>query len=328
MPAAGIVLYFTVNVVKAGFNRTKPNKSDIVAVRFVYCDKDPPFELNAMLASMKEGLEPSLIIHSGNGLQPLWRLDHAPGPSERENIEAINWSIAAKFGGDSCQNIDRLLRVPFAINYPNAKKRSEGRKPVMASVVHVGSGDRIHRMADIVKAFPPIASKEKPKVEGLSYEWTGELFTPDTLPGLKGLDPHRLREQINPVPGGDRSTKGVALACSMIRAGYTFEHVAGVLLNNDNRISAHYLEQGDPERAARRAYEWGMENVAKSAEEERARAEQEKQQSTKPPRFVFETISDLRSMPDQEYLVGGWIPERQRRAPLWPMGKRKDVHRL
>jgi len=30
--------------------------------------------------------------------------------------------------------------------------------------------------------------------------------------------------------------------------------------------------------------------------------------STK-PRFVFETVSDLRSMPDHEYLVGGWIPE-------------------
>jgi AAA domain-containing protein len=30
----------------------------------------------------------------------------------------------------------------------------------------------------------------------------------------------------------------------------------------------------------------------------------------RPPRFLFETVADLRSMPDQEYLVDGWIPER------------------
>ena len=30
----------------------------------------------------------------------------------------------------------------------------------------------------------------------------------------------------------------------------------------------------------------------------------------KKPRFLFETVSDLRSMPPAEYLIGGWIPER------------------
>lgn len=32
--------------------------------------------------------------------------------------------------------------------------------------------------------------------------------------------------------------------------------------------------------------------------------------TSKPPRFLFETVADLRSMPDQEYLIDGWIPER------------------
>jgi AAA domain-containing protein len=31
---------------------------------------------------------------------------------------------------------------------------------------------------------------------------------------------------------------------------------------------------------------------------------------SKPPRFLFETVADLRSMPDEEYLIDGWIPER------------------
>jgi hypothetical protein len=240
-------LYFTANVVKAGFSRHKPSKADIVAHRFVYCDKDPPFELKTVLASMLAGPEPSVIINSGNGLQPLWALDSAPGPDKRAYIEAINRKIEAEFGGDDCHNVDRLLRVPGAINFPNRKKREAGRKPVMATVIHVGAGDRIHRMADIEKAFPPKYKEEKAKVDGLDFEWSGELFTADTLPGLKIHDPHRLREQINPVLiKADRSTKGVALACSMIRAGYTYEHVAGILLNSDNRISAHYLQQGDP----------------------------------------------------------------------------------
>jgi len=30
----------------------------------------------------------------------------------------------------------------------------------------------------------------------------------------------------------------------------------------------------------------------------------------KPPRFLFETVSDLRTMPPTEYLIDGWIPER------------------
>lgn len=38
--------------------------------------------------------------------------------------------------------------------------------------------------------------------------------------------------------------------------------------------------------------------------------EQIEERSSKAPRFLFETVSDLRAMPPAEYLIAGWIPER------------------
>ena len=38
-------------------------------------------------------------------------------------------------GGDSCHNIDRIMRLPGTINVPTKKKLEEGRKPALATVV-------------------------------------------------------------------------------------------------------------------------------------------------------------------------------------------------
>jgi hypothetical protein len=44
------------------------------------------------------------------------------------DIEARNWALALRLGADpSTRNIDRILRLPGTINYPNAKKRKDGR---------------------------------------------------------------------------------------------------------------------------------------------------------------------------------------------------------
>ena len=186
----------------------------------------------------------------------------------------------------------------------------------MASVMHVGSGDRIHRMADIVKAFPPIFKKERQKVQGLNYEWSGELFTANDFLGNSVIhDKHNLRALINPLVEGDMSTKGVACACAMIRAGLTFEHVAGVLLNCSNTVSSHYLRQGDPERAAQRAYEWAMENVAKSAEKEQAERQQQEPNGDDPPEppalwIIDPTRWEGVSIPPREWIVQDMVPAK------------------
>ena len=83
------------------------------------------------------GLPPSLIIVSGGGYQPIWLLD-APLPAEGENVaqvEGVARRVAALTGGDAVQNADRILRVPFTMNYPNETKRRVGRVPRPSGVL-------------------------------------------------------------------------------------------------------------------------------------------------------------------------------------------------
>ena len=63
---------------------------------------------------------PSLIILSGGGYQPIWLLDQ-PEPATTEAVqraESIARATATLLGGDSIQNVDRILRMPFTMNYP------------------------------------------------------------------------------------------------------------------------------------------------------------------------------------------------------------------
>ena len=129
-------LYWTVNLVVDGHDK-KAKKTDIVAVRFAHVDIDPPKGGGAFdKVKIEVGLvalpfPPSLIIDSGGGLQAFWRL---AGPAEPSDIEAVNRGLAEHLGGDNCHNIDRLMRLPGTVNYPNAKKRSAGRTNSLAKV--------------------------------------------------------------------------------------------------------------------------------------------------------------------------------------------------
>jgi putative DNA primase/helicase len=84
---------------------------------------------------------PHVIVDSGGGFQGLWRL--ATSIQVEGNItqpEGCNRLLAAHLGGDACWNVDRILRVPYTINLPNAKKRACGRARALASVVHESEG--------------------------------------------------------------------------------------------------------------------------------------------------------------------------------------------
>lgn len=134
----GFNAYWTVNCVRPGLN-AKPSKADIVAARFLHVDIDPPkgggtLDKATALARLNayEHDPPSLVIDSGNGLQAFWRL--APG-CDLALVELANMALRDALGGDACHNIDRLMRVPGTVNWPNAKKAAAGRVPVLATVV-------------------------------------------------------------------------------------------------------------------------------------------------------------------------------------------------
>jgi hypothetical protein len=118
-----------------------------LTVRFLHVDADIPAGTAPdhvetaraeLLAKIKAApLVPSLIINSGNGFGLFWELVE-PVPVTAENlndIKACNVALADQLGGDDGQNLDRVMRLPFTVNRPNAKKTKAGRVPVLAEIV-------------------------------------------------------------------------------------------------------------------------------------------------------------------------------------------------
>ena len=139
---AGYNLYFAANRPKPGLAK-KASKQDIHSITAVYGDidaKDGRTMEEALSAVLRIQPAPSLIIMSGGGYQPIWML-RKPLLVTPENIrraEGIGRRIAAEAGGDAVQNIDRILRVPFTRNFPDAKKRAAGREVCLSGIVVMG----------------------------------------------------------------------------------------------------------------------------------------------------------------------------------------------
>lgn len=120
----------------------KPRKDQIAYIRFVFVDVDPPknggaFDKAAAIERLRADA-PYFIIDSGNGAQAFWRLVEPleATPENIAKIEAFQKGFVAKHGGDnSATNVDRLMRLPGTINFPNAKKSENGCVPVMARQV-------------------------------------------------------------------------------------------------------------------------------------------------------------------------------------------------
>lgn len=253
----GYNVYWTLNYVGPGV-RTKPDKDQIQAARGAHCDKDPPkdgspWDKGAVIAALTDhAVPPSLIIDSGNGVQPVW-LFGSP-EKDKASVETVNRGLEAVFGGDHCHNIDRLLRIPGSVNYPNKAKRDRGCVPCMASWVQQDTGQR-YELHELAAAFPFAAEPTKPRGNDKPVNLPSDipLITPDDLE-FGPLSP--IRSAIEHPPGRDRSGDGLAVAGLMARAGYADEQIAGILLNPANAVSAHYLDQRDPRRAALRSIEY------------------------------------------------------------------------
>jgi hypothetical protein len=128
---AGYNLYFTLNAPLPGLAK-KPSKSKIVELRGIGADidaKDGRSLDEAFAAIYRVGVSPNLIIATGGGFQPIWLLPE-PLSATNENVhlvEATGARIVRVTGSDPVQNIDRILRIPFTTNFPNATKAAAGR---------------------------------------------------------------------------------------------------------------------------------------------------------------------------------------------------------
>jgi hypothetical protein len=117
----------------------KGTEADVIRVPALHADVDygteghkanalPPTEEDAHTIIAAAPLPPSMIIHSGHGLQPYWLLDDAADvstPEKRSQVKGIltRWQAHmrdfAKSKGwnlDGTANLDRLMRIPGTYN--------------------------------------------------------------------------------------------------------------------------------------------------------------------------------------------------------------------
>lgn len=250
---AGQNAYWTVNQVRQGCQK-KPSKADIVAARFAHSDIDPPKDggpfdkckIRAELNSL--AYPPSFIIDSGSGLQAFWRLDEG---ADLDEVEALNKAIKARFKADGVHNIDRLMRVPWTTNWPSKAKRSLGRVPVQSRILDedTGTSFSLAKLRESFGAAHEAISPASPAPDVLIDFGAVEMLTQEDL-GFP--PPSRLRQLLLDPKNIDRSADTFAFSCEALRLGFSHQQIAGFLLNPDNPISAHALDQPDPERAVHR----------------------------------------------------------------------------
>lgn len=240
----GYGIYWHANPV-AGATRAKGGKEHITHVRLAHADIDPPkdgsaWDKDAVLVKLIEQ-GASVVVDSGNGLQAVWFV--RPGATV-DQIEGVNRGILQFFGADpTTWNADRLLRVPGTINWPNAAKKARGLVPVPASEVY--RSDLVYEVGTLAAHFPYVAPPEKTgpdEIEPIPYE----------LIPLPERASAGLYDLVYHPPGVDRSVDVSRCVTLMAREKFTDAEILGVILNPALPISAHCLDQGNPERAARR----------------------------------------------------------------------------
>jgi hypothetical protein len=252
----GLNVYWTVNLVRSGLHK-KPTKKDIIGIRFTHLDIDPPksggrWDSEQALSSLlNSSVPPTFIIWSGNGWQALWRVD-----GTLEEVERANRGLLAAFRGDPVTwNADRLFRVPGLLNYPSKKKIAAGRTVRLAGIELPDDGQTI-KLQRLIDAFPEPLKIQRER-GNISVVNVSRLISKDLPLALWPLIDHPI--------GPDRSKDTYIFACEALRFGLTADQIMGVLLNKANAISAHCLDQADPDRAARRAIEaaMGLEDIAR-----------------------------------------------------------------
>ncbi|MER9603403.1 AAA family ATPase [Mesorhizobium sp. M0243] len=139
-------LYFSANEPVADGPNDKLRKEHIGKIRAVYADVDPASGVDLSIArdalaaqarSLAAGtVPPTVTIDSGGGTQYIWRLSEKLDPSKFQPwAESQGRGLARELGGDSVQNIDRILRLPGTENIPTPAKIAKGRIQRQARIV-------------------------------------------------------------------------------------------------------------------------------------------------------------------------------------------------
>jgi P4 family phage/plasmid primase-like protien len=239
-------VYWSVNPSTSRLSK-KPSKSDIAHGRFLHRDIDPSKDPSIpylkrhadILAKIEMFQEtepvPAIIIDSGHGCYPIYRLDV---PADKNATEAANQYIG-RDDGDGTWNIDRLLRLPGTINWPQQRKVEKYGYPEEAVMCRlVRAGNETYPIADFL---PPETLEHQPQAKLVTPQCGNTAISLDSLP-------NELRLKIvSGAPEGERSDTFHHVICWLGDLDYSVDAIVALLQAWPTGIAEKYIERLQPE---------------------------------------------------------------------------------
>jgi hypothetical protein len=254
-------VYWTVNSVERPVAK-KPSREDVAAMDFLHVDVDPdkrkPLDeerarIARLFQTRPSGVPvPTLLVDSGGGLQAFWRLESPfrieGSPELYEDAKRYNQQLEVLFGGDACHNVDRIMRLPGTVNWPDARKRAAGRVPRLAALLETRD------VAYPLSAFTPAPRVQSPgegfalpaaRVETSNVRRLLSLEElPSSATGQLKVVINQGRDPDNPNKWPSRSEPLFWVCCELIRIGVADDVIYSVITDPDFGISESVLEKG------------------------------------------------------------------------------------
>lgn len=265
-------IYFHVNR-RRSYGKSRATASEVASLDYLHVDVDPvPGELLSTqqerivkrLQSPPEKTPPAtLITFSGGGYQGFWALGEplAIEESKEAVADAKLWNkqLEVDFDADACHNIDRIMRLPGTINYPKeAKRTAKGQRPALAEVVE-WHPERVYSLDQFQKAEPTAGKASQPADEskqgGASPRPSADIRSLRVHDAVKDWILRGTEADSENRFDRDRSKQLASVVRHLWNGFHSIDEIYGICLDPALGISAHPLDQDDPERAIENAVE-------------------------------------------------------------------------
>ncbi|MGY3693376.1 hypothetical protein ACVIGA_003456 [Bradyrhizobium sp. USDA 3240] len=274
--------YWSVNPTVRDLNK-KAALTDIEEVAFLHVDVDPragedlEAERKRCIALFAENLPagfpaPTAVVFSGSGVQAFWKLEKSIPISGdvalAEEAKRYNQKLEQLFGGDSCSDISRVMRLPGTVNLPNAVKVKKGRKPALAELI-TWAPENVHPLSAFTPASVAATTAAAPVAVNIDAAAVKRLAdineldkwnVPDRVKVIcvQGRHPDEPKEGDN-----SRSAWVFDCVCNLLRCEVPDGAVLSILMDPEFAISESILEKGrGAERYAIRQIEQAKKQVA------------------------------------------------------------------
>jgi len=252
-------VYFSVNPCRYDVSK-KPSREDVKELAWLHVDIDPRAGED-LQSEQKRALslatnppagipKPTVTVFSGGGVQLFWKLAE---PKEINGVEALyedakryNQALELAFGADNCHNVDRIMRLPGTINWPDERKRKKGRVPALAEVIE-WDDSRVYPLGQFTQAAavqmeargftnPVQVSGNIPRINDVNdLQGVSDLAK---VVIVQGTDPDK------PDRFPTRSEALFFVACECVRADLDNDTIYAIITDPDFEISASVLDKG------------------------------------------------------------------------------------